>query len=191
MQGLHKEGECRQLEFWTWKSYVRLPILHNSKWAETSRRILMEYLKNIGANNYQRGPTRWAQPTWARQGAQTRPGGLCSAWPTSGAHLLVYKSFWPKKNKERTFGMERRRLEVGLGKEHFCPLAERFRRGNFPPGGGNHRHHHHQPLSHLGRTDLYQHLHEYHLISKPQFISCIQSLSQTSDWYLWVTSSVD
>jgi len=23
MQDLHKEGDCRQLEFWTWKSYVR------------------------------------------------------------------------------------------------------------------------------------------------------------------------
>ena len=27
----------------------------------------MDYLRNIGANNYQRGATRWAQPTWARQ----------------------------------------------------------------------------------------------------------------------------
>ena len=32
----------------------------------------MDYLRIIGANNYQRGPTRWAQPTWARQGAQAR-----------------------------------------------------------------------------------------------------------------------
>ena len=24
LQGLHKEGECRQLEFWTGKSYVRV-----------------------------------------------------------------------------------------------------------------------------------------------------------------------
>ena len=28
MQGIHKEGEFRQLEIWTWKSYVKLPILH-------------------------------------------------------------------------------------------------------------------------------------------------------------------
>ena len=28
----------------------------------------MEYLMNIGANNYQRGATKWAQPTWARRG---------------------------------------------------------------------------------------------------------------------------
>ena len=40
MQGPHKEGEFWQLEIWTWKSYVRLPILHNSKWAESSRGFL-------------------------------------------------------------------------------------------------------------------------------------------------------
>ena len=97
MQGIHKEGEFRQLEIWTWKSYGRLHILHNSKKAEPSWRIFMEYLRNIGANNYQRGTTRWSQPTCARQGAQARPGGLCPPRPTSGAHLLVYKSFWPRK----------------------------------------------------------------------------------------------
>ena len=129
MQGSHKEGECRQLEFWTWKSYVRPPILHNSKWAETSRRFFMEYIRIIGANNYQRGPTRWAQPTWARQGAQARPGGLCPPRPTSGAPLLVYKSFWPRKNKGRTFGTKRRRLEAELGQEHFLPSG-----GAIPPG---------------------------------------------------------
>jgi len=43
--------------------------------------FFMDYLKIIGANNYQRGPTRWAQPTWARQGAQARPGGLCPPQP--------------------------------------------------------------------------------------------------------------
>ena len=56
MQGIHKEGEFRQLEIWTWKSYVRPPILHNSKQAETSRRFFIKYMRNIGANNYQRGP---------------------------------------------------------------------------------------------------------------------------------------
>ena len=56
MQGTHQEGEFRQLEIWTWKSYVRPPVLHNSKQAETSRRFFMDYLRNIGANNYQRVP---------------------------------------------------------------------------------------------------------------------------------------
>ena len=151
----------------------------------------MEYLRIIGANNYQRGPTRWAQPTWARQGAQARPGGLCSPRPTSGAHLLVYKSFWPRKNKGRTFGTERRRLEAELGQEHFCPPAERFRRGNFPPGGGNHRHHHHQQLSHLGEGNLHQHLQQHHLISNPSSSLVFNLVTGTIDWCLWVTSSVD
>jgi len=106
----------------------------------------MEYIRNIAPNNYQRGPTRWAQPTWAR------PDGLCPPRPTSsGAHLLVYKSILPRKYKEKAFEMERRRLEAELGQELFCPSMERFRRGNFPPGGGNHCHHHHQQLSHLGK----------------------------------------
>ena len=52
LQGTNKEGEFRQLEIWTWKSYARLPIMHNSKQAETLRRIFMEYLRNIGANKY-------------------------------------------------------------------------------------------------------------------------------------------
>ena len=161
MQGSHKDGKFRQLEIWAWKSYVRLPILHNSKWAESSRGFFMEYLRIIGANNYQRGPTRWAQPTWARQGAQARTGGLCPPRPTFDAPLLVYKSFWPRKNKGRTFRTKHRRLEAELGQEHFCPPAERFHRGNFPPGGGNHRHHHHQQLSHLGEGNLHQHLQQH------------------------------
>ena len=151
----------------------------------------MEYLRNIGANKHQRGATRWAQPTWARQGAQARLGGLCSPRPTSGAHLLVYRSFWPRKNKERTFGMERRRLEAELGQEHFCPPVERFRRGNFPPGGGNHRHHHHQQLSHLGEGNLHQHLQQHHLLSNPSSSLVFNLCTGTLDWYLWVTSSVD
>ena len=55
--------------------------------------------------------------------------------------------------------MKRRRLEAELGQEHFCPLAEQLRQGNFPPGRGNRRHHHHQQLSHLGEGYLHQHLH--------------------------------
>ena len=85
MQGIHKEGEFRQLEIWTGKSYVKPPILHNSKQAETSRRFFMDYLRMIGKNKHYRGPTRWAQPTWACQGAQAHPGGLWSPRPTSGA----------------------------------------------------------------------------------------------------------
>ena len=87
--------------------------------------------------------------------------------------------------------MERRRLEAELGQEHFCPPAERFRRGNFPPGGGNHRPHHHQQLSHLGEGNLHQHLQQHHLISNPSSSLVFNLVTGTIDWCLWVTSSVD
>ena len=73
--------------------------------------------------------------------------------------------------------MEHRRLEAELGQEHFCPPAERFRRGNFPPRGGNHRHHHHQQLSHLGEGNLHQHIQQHHLFSNPSS-SSVQSCYQ-------------
>ena len=140
----------------------------------------MDYLRIIGANNYQRGPTRWAQPTWARQGAQACPGGLCSPRPTSSAHLLVYRSFLPRKNKERNSGTKRRCLEAKLGQEHFCP-----------PGGGNHRPHQHQQLSHLGEGNLHQHLQHHHLLSNPSSSLVFNLVTGTIDWCLWVTSCVD
>ena len=96
-----------------------------------------------------------------------------------------------EKIKEKTLGAERRRLEAELGQEHFCPLAERFRRGNFPPGGGNHRHHHRQQFSHLGEGNLHQHIHQHHLISNPRSSLVFNLVTGTIDWCLWVTSSVD
>ena len=136
MQGSHKEGEFWQLEIWTRKSYVRLPFLHNSKWAETSRRFFMEYIRIIGANNYQRGPTRWAQPTWERRGPQARPGGCALLGPPPVPLFWYISHFGLEKNKGETFGTERRRLEAELGQEHFFSPTERFCRGNFPLGGG-------------------------------------------------------
>ena len=87
--------------------------------------------------------------------------------------------------------MERRRLEVELGQEHFCPPAERFRWGNFPPGGGNQSHRHHQQPSHIRETNLHQHLQQHHLISNPSSSLVFNLVSGTIDWRLWVASSVD
>ena len=87
--------------------------------------------------------------------------------------------------------MKRRHLKAELGQEHFCPLVERFRQGNFPPRGGNHRHHHHQQLSHLGEGNIHQHLQQHHLLSKPSSSLVFNLCTETIDWCLWVTSSVD
>ena len=191
MQGIHKEGEFRQLEIWTWKSYIRLPILHNSKQAETSRRIIMEYLMNIGANNYQRGPTRWGQPTWARQAPLARPGGLWPPRPTSGALLLVYKSFWPRKKIKGGLSGKAPSPRGGIWAGALLPSSRAIPPGNVPPGGGNHHHHHHQQLSHLGEGNLHQHLQQHHLLSNPSSSLVFNLCIGTIGWCLWVTSSVD
>ena len=103
------------------KAMSELPILHISKWAENLRRIILEYIKNNGENNYQRGGTLWAQDTGARLGPQARPGGLCPVRPTFGAHLLVYRSFLPRKKIRR--GLSGRSATVSrwnLGRSTFA-----------------------------------------------------------------------
>ena len=47
--------------------------------------IFYEYLRIFCANNTRGRCTRWAQPTWARQDPQARPGGLWS--PRAPPHL--------------------------------------------------------------------------------------------------------
>ena len=47
------------------RSKSEIPILHNSKCPETLRRIVLEYIKNIGRRNNRRGPIRWPQ-AWGR-----------------------------------------------------------------------------------------------------------------------------
>ena len=151
---------------WKRSKYER-PILHNSKSPENLRRIVLEYIKNIGQRIYQRGPTRQSQargralPPWAR------PCGLWPTWQASGAHLLLYGGFWLGKNQRGVFGMKRRRLEAEPGQKQSRAPAELFCRGNFPPGGGNRSHRHHQLSSHREGVNLHQHLHQNHLLSKP------------------------
>ena len=40
-------------------------------------------------------------------------------------------------------------------------------------------------------TNLHQHLHQHHLISNPSSSLVFNLCPKTSDWYLWVASSVD
>ena len=117
----------------------------------------MEYLINIGANKYQRGPPGGHNPPGrARRPRRALVGASLLGPPP--VPIFWYISHFDLE-KGRTFGTKHRHVEAELGQEHFCPPAERFRRGNFPPIGGNHRHHHHQQLSHLGEGYLHQHLH--------------------------------
>ena len=106
LQRTHQEEEFRQLEIWTWKSYVRPPILHNSKQAETWRRFFMEYIKNIGRKKYHRRATHRPWGWGARP-----PASWVPCWP-SGAHLLLYEVFRPRKNREEAFGTRLRRHEA-------------------------------------------------------------------------------
>ena len=110
------------------------------------------------------GPT---SPRGAPYPPRARHPGLWGPQRSTADALLLYEAIYPRKNRGNTFRTFRHRLEAEPGQEHFCSPAERFRRGNFPPGGGNRSLHHHQCSSHRGRLHLHQHLHQHHLISKP------------------------
>ena len=71
LQGLHKEGECRQLGFWLEKEQILETYSAQLKSPETSRMMFSKYIKNIGLKNFTRWhtcPRGWgARPTpWAR-----------------------------------------------------------------------------------------------------------------------------
>ena len=108
----------------------------------------MEIIKNIERKKYVRGGPTWPRG-WGRalppSGAP--PASWAPCWP-SGAHLLLYEVFRPKKNHKQAFGTRLRRHEAEPWRNQSRAPAELFCRGHFPPGGGNHRHHHHQRSSH-------------------------------------------
>ena len=106
-----------------------------------------------------RAPTSWA------------------TWQLSGAHLLLYEVFRPRKNHKQAFGKKLRRHEAEPWRNQSRAPAELFCRGHFPPGGGNHHHRHHQRSSHREGVNLHQHLHQHHLlypilVSKSEIGTC-------------------
>ena len=144
----------------------------------------MELIKNIGERINKRGPTPWPQG-WGRAPYLVGP------WWPSDAHLWLYGVFHRGKNHKQAFGMKLRRNEAEPWRNQSRAPAELFCRGNFPPGGGNHHHRHHQRSYHREGVNLHQHLHQHHLISNPSSSLVSNLCIQTSDWYLWVASSVD
>ena len=145
----------------------------------------MEYIKNTGERINQRGP----HPGHEGGGA---PPPSWAPWQASGAHLLPYEVFCPgKKNQEEAFGTKHRRLKAEPWRNQSRAPTELFCRGNIPLGGGNHHHRHHQRSSHREGVNIHQHLHQHHLISNPSSYLVSNLCLKTSDWYLWVASSVD
>ena len=116
------------------------------------------------------------------------PPASWAPWQASGAHLLLYEVYYPgKKIISKLSG----RNTAATRRNQSRALAELFYRGNIPPGGGNHRHRHHQRSSHREGVNLHQHLHQHHLLSNPSSSRVSNLCLNTSDWYLWVASSVD
>ena len=119
------------------------------------------------------------------------PPASWAPWQPSDAHLWLYGVFHRGKNHKLAHGTILRRHEAEPWWNQSRAQAELFCRGNFPPGGGNQSHHHHQGSSHREGVNLHQHLHQHHLLSNPSSSLVSDFCTQTSDWYLWVASSVD
>ena len=120
MQGSHKEGEFRQLEMWTWKSYARLPILHNSKWAETLQGFFMEYLRNIGANKYQRGPPGGHNPPGRAREPRRALVGCAHSGPPPVPLFFYISHFDLEKIRRRLSGRSTAVSRRNLGRSTFA-----------------------------------------------------------------------
>ncbi|XBJ15109.1 hypothetical protein VPH35_007076 [Triticum aestivum] len=101
------------------------------------------------------------------------------------------KSFTQEKNNKQAFGMKHRHHEAEPWQNQSRAPAELFCRANIPPEGGNHHHRHLHRSSHREGINLLQHLHQHHLLSNPSSSLVSNLCLKTSDWYLWVASSVD
>ena len=153
------------------RSKYQRPILHNSKSPETPRKLFLEIIKKYWKKNPRQGGLHLSTRVGARP-----PTSWAPCW-LSDAHLLVYEVFHPKKNHKQPFWTRLRRHEAEPWRNQSRAPTELLCRGNFPLGGGSHHHCHHQQSSHREGVNIHQHLHQHHLLSKPQFISCIQFLS--------------
>ena len=175
---------------WKRSKYQR-PILHNTKSPKTSRSMFLEYIKNIGRRKNQRRATSQPRGWRARPTPWVRPDLVGSLEGLRCPSLAIWCVLTWKKNQKEAFRVKCRRLEAELGHNQSRAPAELFCRANFPPGGGNPSHRHHQRSSHQEGVNLHQHLHQHHLLSNPSSSLIFDLGLKTSDWYLWVASSVD
>ena len=112
LQGLHEEGECRQLEFWAGKgSNIRdlfcttpkILNLHGSKF----HKIQKYWVKEVPEGGHTPSTRVGARPT--PLGA---PPALWAPWQPSGAHLLLYEVFRPGKTHKQAHGTKLHRHEA-------------------------------------------------------------------------------
>ena len=167
LQGLHKEGECRQLEFWAGKgANIRDLFCTTPKsWNSTEHLIINNEksspkMKTRGTTPFSRG---WGRPPLGC--APYLVGPLVAVRCPSSAIW----SLSSEKKYKKAFGTRLRRHEAEPWRNKSRAPVELFCRGNFPPGGGNHRHRHHQRSSHRERA-----------ISINIFISTISSQNPSS-----------
>ena len=111
------------------------------------------------------------------------PPASWATWQAPDAHLLLYGVFCPGKNHKEAFGTKRRRLEAEPGKTNLglrrsCSAGETsLREGEI--------------ITIVITINLHQHQHQHHLLSNPSSSLVSDLCLKTSDWYLWVASSVD
>ena len=159
---------------WKRSKYQR-PILHSSKSPETSRKSFLELIKNTERRNYQRGATLWPRGWEARPTPLGVPPASWAPWQASGAHLLLYEVFYPVKNHKQAFRTKHRRHEaepIQGSSGAVLPGKHPSGRGKSPPSSSpsilSSRGGQSPSTSSPAPSPL-----------KPQFISCIQSLSHS------------
>ena len=151
----------------SWNSKGVIFRIYNKYWAK-------EALE--GATHHPRGWGR-ALPPWARPLPRGPPG-------RPPVPIFFYmKSFTLEKIISKLSG----RNSAATRRNKSRAPAQLFCRGNFPSGGGNHHHR----SSHREGVNLHQHLHQHRLLSNPSSSLVSNLCPKTSDWYLWVASSVD
>ena len=159
---------------WKRSKYQR-PILHNSKNIETPRKLFLELIKNTGESINQRG-----------RPLPRRPPGRPPVPIFCYMKSFTLEKIISKLSGRNTAAMRRNLGRTNLGLQRSCSAGETSLRE-----GGNHHHRHHHRSSHREGVNLHQHLHQHHLISNPSSSLVSNLCIQTSDWYLWVASSVD
>ena len=170
---------------WKRSKYQR-PILHSSKTPETSRKSFLELIKILSEEITRGGP----HPGHEGGGAPYPLGAPLPRGPPGRPPVPIFyymKSFTLENIISKLSG----RNTAATRRNRSRAPVELFCRGNIPLGGGNRHHHHHHRSYHQEGGNLHQHHHQHHFLSNSSSSLVSDLCLKTSDWYLWVSSSVD